>query len=256
MPELTPIARFFAATDALLERVEPTWWGAVVTDPRFPDVDDVNYARVDLPQPDLTLKDVEDPLLPALRSSASRHFHVVVFEPEGTPRLLEDLQRAGHALSWDTVMEFRQPPHEEPAGHPVEEMRARDHELASLLELLFREFGVVDGEIRRQLLAWAIDVLAPGGRRWFGVRLDGRVVGMGSVQVRAGIGYVDDVLTMPEFRRRGVASAVVRRLVHEALGAGARHVLLLTDRPDPVRLYRALGFEEVGRVASVLSRLT
>ena len=32
MRELPPIARFFAEGDALLERSEPTWWGAVKDD--------------------------------------------------------------------------------------------------------------------------------------------------------------------------------------------------------------------------------
>jgi GNAT superfamily N-acetyltransferase len=255
MLELSPIARFFAATDALLERVEQTWWGAVVTDPRFPDVHDVNYARVDTAMPDLRLKDIGGPLLTALRVSGARHFHVGLLDPEGCPRLLDDLQQAGHSLSWDNVMEFRGSAPNGARGHRVEELDPGDAELWVMQDLIFREFGVGDQEARRQLMAWARDVLAPAGRRWFAIRLDGRVAGMGSVHVQAGVGYVDDVLTLPRFRRRGVASGIVVRLVDEARAGGAEHVVLLTDQPDPIRLYRKLGFEETARVASVTSRL-
>jgi GNAT superfamily N-acetyltransferase len=257
VPNPLPIARFFAANDALLERMEPTWWGAVATDRRFPNVYDVNYARVDRATPDLRLKDVEGPLLPALRESGAGHFHVVVFEPHGCRQLLEDLQRAGHVLYWDSVMEFRgQAPDLTRPGHAVAELDPSLAELWTLQDLLFREFGVSDPEARRQLVSWARDVLAPAGRKWFGVELDGGMAGMGSVQVQAGVGYVDDVLTLPLYRRRGVATSIIRRLVAEARGAGAERVLLLSDDPDPTRLYRALRFEEVGRVASVTTRLS
>ena len=78
---------------------------------------------------------------------------------------------------------------------------------------------------------------------------------MGSIHVIDDLGYVDDVLTMPAKRGRGMASAIVRTLVRWARGHGAEHVLLLADQPDPIRLYRSLGFAEAGRVAGALSRL-
>jgi GNAT superfamily N-acetyltransferase len=257
MPRHLPIVRFFAAIDALLEHTEPTWWGAVVTDSRFPDVYDLNYARVDAAAPDLELRDVEAPLLPALRASGAHHFHVVVFAPAGCPQLMEDLRQAGHTVAWDSVMEFdagrrqRESPH-----HRVLELNPANAELWTLQDRLFREFGVEDREARRQLVTWSRDVLVPAGRRWFGVRVAGRISGMGSMHVQAGVAYVDDVLTLPGFRRRGVATSIVNRLAAEGLSQGAEHVLLLSDEPGPTRLYRLLGFVETGRVASVTTRLS
>jgi ribosomal protein S18 acetylase RimI-like enzyme len=249
----SPIARFFAALDGLLERALPTWWGAVVTDARFPSIHDLNYARVDSGQPDLTLADVEDALLPAVTASGASFFHVVAFEPDGCARLLEDLRDAGHTLSWDTLMRYGGSVEEDhgPTVQPIVPGPA----LWTHLDRAFREFSLSDPEVRRQLLQWNRQVLAPAGRRWFGVQADGGIAGIGSVHVLDEVAYLDDVVTMPAFRRRGVASAVVRRLVAEARGRGASDVLLLADQPGPVRLYRSLGFEEVGRVASVVSGL-
>ena len=65
-----------------------------------------------------------------------------------------------------------------------------------------------------------------------------------------GVGYVDNVATLPHFRRRGIAAAVVDRMVREARTAGAEHVCLLADEPGPIRLYGRLGFDVTGRLVS------
>ena len=70
------------------------------------------------------------------------------------------------------------------------------------------------------------------------------------------MGYVDNVVTLPRFRRRGVASATTGRAVRESLAKGDRLVHLLTaEGGGPVRLYEALGFRARGTVASVTRRL-
>ena len=46
--------------DALLARVEPAPWGAVVADPRFPLIWDANHARIDRWPRGCTLADVID----------------------------------------------------------------------------------------------------------------------------------------------------------------------------------------------------
>ena len=53
--------------------------------------------------------------------------------------------------------------------------------------------------------------------------------------------YVVDVWTFTPYRRRGVATAVMRRLLEMLPG---QHVYLFTD--DSVEFYRSLGFETQG----------
>jgi hypothetical protein len=48
------LIRFWRALDGLFGAPETTWWGAVVTDPRFPTIWDANYARIDRPVTGLT----------------------------------------------------------------------------------------------------------------------------------------------------------------------------------------------------------
>ncbi|MGI5895365.1 MAG: GNAT family N-acetyltransferase [Oscillospiraceae bacterium] len=56
------------------------------------------------------------------------------------------------------------------------------------------------------------------------------------------IGHLFNVNTRPEFRRKGLAEAVVRRLLQEATAAGAGIITLdYTEQGKP--LYEKLGFE-------------
>jgi ribosomal protein S18 acetylase RimI-like enzyme len=244
--------RYFVATDRRLQSVVPTWWGAVVTDDRFPDVYDLNYARVTDDGADPGLDDVLADLEPALREHGSQHVHMVVLAPGGSPRLVEEAARAGIRVSADTVMEFRGPVPPADGSHAVEEADPSAPWFPDLLRRAYREFDVTQEHVVEQLLRWNQEVLAPTGRRYFVARRDGEVTGTGSIHLAGGVAYVDDIVTFQGHRRQGVATAVVRRLVREAAAAGADATFLLADEPNPIRLYRSLGFAETGRIRSLL----
>ena len=92
------VLRFWRALDERFGSVEPVWWGAVVTDARFPMIWDANYARVDVAAPDLRLADIESHLLPALRDAGAPVMHVVTFHPEEATSLLSELSSRGDRL--------------------------------------------------------------------------------------------------------------------------------------------------------------
>ncbi|CEK18658.1 GNAT family N-acetyltransferase [Chthonomonas calidirosea] len=57
---------------------------------------------------------------------------------------------------------------------------------------------------------------------------------------------IDSVITHPEWRRRGVASALVTRAIADALAEGNQLVYLFTEAGGPAEsLYRRLGFERL-----------
>lgn len=72
----------------------------------------------------------------------------------------------------------------------------------------------------------------------------------------AGIGQVEDLFTLPEFRHRGLATALMHRCVRDCRERGARYVAIACDPTDtPKQMYRAMGFVPMGIAEHYLKRL-
>jgi len=251
MPVPEHIHRFWVALDERVGDVEPAWWGAVVTDGRFPAVWDINYARVDAAAPDLTVREVADALLPALAALGTDTFHVVTFRPEETTGLLVELSTLGHTLSWDLVMDLVAEPTVSPAEHRVELLEPG----AALWARVGGSLALFGNEpvVTQQLRAIEEAVFAAGHKRWLGIRDDdGVVVALTALLLLEGVAYLDNVATFPHARGRGMASSLVTRAIELARADGAEHVSLFADPADAavVRMYERLGFREVGRLPS------
>lgn len=254
MDDIEIVLRFWRALDGFLEHVRPTSWGAVVTDGRLPQIWDANYARVETRTRAPSREEIEAELLPALAEVGARHEHVVVFNPDDVPETLTAFSIAGARLSWDTVMLHRGPGSASPSAS-VEEVEPDaafwERQRASLAA-----FDVTEASAVEQLTVLERDLIARAGKRWFVVREGRGIVSLGSLLVLEGIGYVDHVVTFPETRGRGYASAIVLRLVREARRVGVSDVFLLTEADGgPSALYERAGFVVSGRLGSTLQRL-
>jgi ribosomal protein S18 acetylase RimI-like enzyme len=253
MPVPAHFHRFWRRLDEHMGRVTPMWWGAVVSDPRFPAVSDANYARIDSPAPDLSASDVLDPLLPALAESGARVVHVVSFHPAETEGLFQELIERGYRRTWDVVMDLIGEPPPDPADAFVEELTL-DEDLWRHVESSFALFGVEPPETSAQLLDLERALDRQGIKRWFAVRDGpGRPLSLAALLLLEDVAYLDNVCTFPGARGRGYASAVTTRAIAEGRAAGAAHVTLLADPDAPavVRMYERLGFEVAGRLSSV-----
>jgi GNAT superfamily N-acetyltransferase len=68
-----------------------------------------------------------------------------------------------------------------------------------------------------------------------------------------GVGQVEDLFTLPEFRRRGIARALIHHCVADARTKGAGPVIIAADpKGTPKLIYAAMGFRPV----AVLSHYT
>lgn len=251
MPVPDHVHQFWMALDERIGHVRQTWWGAVVSDERFPAVSDINYARIDVPAPDLTLQEVADALLPALSDVGTDVFHVVSFYPEETTGLLVELSTRGHLLTWDAVMDLVDEPSIPVLDAATEELDGGS-ELWSRVEASLALFEV-QPDVSGQLRTLEEASFAEGGKRWFGVRDDdGLVVSLAALVTLDGVGYLDNVATFPQARGRGLATALAVRAIAEARAAGAQHVCLFADPDDvaAVKMYERIGFREVGRLAA------
>ena len=73
---------------------------------------------------------------------------------------------------------------------------------------------------------------------------DGEAAGYMGVQIFSGEGYVTNIATLPEYRRQGVAKALIRRALQNEM-----EFLTLEVRENnaaAISLYESLGFERVG----------
>lgn len=69
---------------------------------------------------------------------------------------------------------------------------------------------------------------------------------LGSWEGSAGMGQVEDLFTHPDYRHRGLATALIRHCVADCRAHGAGPVAIFADAKDtPKEMYRALGFRPV-----------
>src|SRR5581483_2937062 len=90
----------------------------------------------------------------------------------------------------------------------------------------------------RRLIAEAIPT------RFLVAEVDGRLVAHTELYSLGGVGQVENVATLPEFRNRGFARALVTRAVELSREEGNELTFLVADAEDwPRGLYEKLGFE-------------
>jgi ribosomal protein S18 acetylase RimI-like enzyme len=252
--DLEPLLRYWRAQDELFDRVEPAWWGAVVSDPRYPRVQEPNYARIETGQ-HVRLAEVEEALLPAMTRCGSRRAHVVVFRPEEQTDLLVEASTRGDPILFDLVMEHPAAVETDPDPR-VEEVAVLDAAFWAAHRQSLRWFDVKDADVVEEVATIERDLLVPAGRRWFTVRHHGAFVAFAALLVLQGVGYVDHVVTFPEARRRGYAGALARHAASESATAGAERTYLLAERDGPaVALYERTGFRSVTTIASWISAI-
>jgi ribosomal protein S18 acetylase RimI-like enzyme len=238
------IRAFLYEMESLAETCLRTPWGTVITDSRYPLIYDANHAAVLEPSPSLTLAEIRAALLPALRRAGASHEHIEFVDIDEPPRARDELARElGHA-SHDVLMVYEGPHAEPRTDAVVDEMREPDEAFWTVYRETRDDFGeTFRAEVVDQLVARDREVSVPAGLRIFAGTIGGKVAGFTSLLSFGGTGYIDNVVTRPPFRRRGVASATVTRAVESALAGGDTAVFLFAeDGGKPQGLYERLGF--------------
>lgn len=243
--------REFRYASLQLEGARRMPWGAVTTDARFPLVWDANNATVLEPGSGLTLHEIQRTLDPALRAAGAPYEHIEVWDTSVETRALKDLRTIDEFPAHDVVMVFEA---DWPAADDsrVKELLLPGEDFWRWYRATLLEFGQ---ELYQQVLGQMVrrirDVFVPAGLRFFAATLDGEMAGYASAISLAGVGYLDNVVTMPAYRGRGVASATVARAVRECFEAGDRCVFLLAEKGGkPQALYERLGFRARAEVES------
>jgi GNAT superfamily N-acetyltransferase len=84
--------------------------------------------------------------------------------------------------------------------------------------------------------------------RMYYATVDGQAVAaVTSVQPRKDASWVHNLRTRPEYRRRGVATALMRYMLADDAGHGVKHSLLLASHAGAL-LYPSLGYQQIGHL--------
>ncbi len=92
---------------------------------------------------------------------------------------------------------------------------------------------------RPPVARWAEE---PGWRLYL-AELDGVPAAAAALAIEDGIGFLAAASTLPEFRRRGCQTALIRRRVSDAAAAGCAEICALTAEPESRRNLERCGLE-------------
>ena len=128
--------------------------------------------------------------------------------------------------------------------------------VADLLEISFREEGIDDNGQRmiHMLRSYGpLEALIMEGAPGFVWVEDGRVLGNASVQynpARRGTWIIGNVATHPDYRNRGIGSALINTAVQFARARNARNLALqvMEGNAPAMHLYEKFGFQAQGAV--------
>lgn len=89
--------------------------------------------------------------------------------------------------------------------------------------------------------------MAQGSKAAVGGFLDGRMVSIASTSAEnSESAMIVGVATLPEYRGKGCASAVVKALCRDCFERGKKYLCLFYDNPVAGRIYNRIGFKELG----------
>jgi GNAT superfamily N-acetyltransferase len=176
------------------------------------------------------------------RFYADQDFRAVRIDPWSTPAAVEArLLQEGYTVSIEIVMATEGPIGGRPASVDIRLLEG-EAGWGDLERLMAADEGNNDGGVETYRLARRRgDAFA-----WYLAYVDGEPVGHFSERTRDGIGYLEDLMVLPKYRLRGIATALVQRCAESARADGARIVFLPADAIDtPKLMYARMGFEPV-----------
>ena len=233
------------------ERLEPTPYGPVVVHTRLNLVHDLNFLRAEQPS-DASAEELSAEAERVQGAAGIGHRRVNVRSEEQRARLEPEFVRLG----WEPqrfMLMVQQREADKPADHEVREVD--EPALRPLwAEAIRNEPHGKDEILVQQILEHLRALSKAMPTRLFAAEANGKLVAHTALYSEDGVGQVENVLTLPDYRGRGLARSLVLRAVAESHAAGNDLTFLVADTNDwPQQLYEKLSFETVGRYARFLN---
>jgi GNAT superfamily N-acetyltransferase len=249
MTELERIVAFLRELDELsAEREVPFRFGTAYLHSELPRVWSRNYlvADRDVDQTSVELLAAESERI--LGEAGLRHRKVELYDEDVGARLEPGFRALGWDVHCDVLMVARREP-DRPADLSLAGEVSIDELEPVWAEGIRSEPYGTDEEVVRQLVASKRIVVASRDTKFFAARIDGVIGSYCDLYSNGSTGQIEAVMTLEQFRNRGLARATVLRALAASREAGHDLTFLMADRDDwPKELYRKLGFDEIGRV--------
>lgn len=229
-------------------------WGVLVSSAEFHRLHMANFLwlRSEPPSGVHGLLDRADEVFGPLRV---RHRMVIAQDASLARTVGSELVGRGFLARESYVMVARRPP--EVAVGPAATVRpARDQATKddhdAVAGLLHEELGY-DHEVSHQLLTLQWRRAASLGREVYVAYVEGEPAGVGALDDFGGVGVIEEIGTVPAWRRRGVAATLVRFLRDRAQAKSFSLLCLETPAWETAwRMYERLGFDIAGSVHEFL----
>jgi predicted GNAT family acetyltransferase len=227
------------------DRILPLPWGRAVFNRALNRVWELNVVRVE--RGGIAINDLVAEADRLQGGAGLAHRRIVVLDEEAGAALTPGFEERGWKTDCFVYMVHGSEPPVGPKTVRVEEVEREA--VDPLRETIIRaEPWGDDDEVVRQLLRSSELVAKAGRGRQFAVLVDGKPVSAADLYSDGRTAQIEDVATVPDYRGRGLATAVVLQALNEAARAGHEFVFLIADDTDwPKELYAKLGFEPVGR---------
>jgi ribosomal protein S18 acetylase RimI-like enzyme len=240
---------FMIRADMAGSRVEPFRFGTAISTPELPLRHDSNYLLVEALSDGISAAELVEEAERVQGAAGLEHRLLFFRDAALGERFAPELVSLGWRCDRHILMAQSRQPERAHDTRFVSEVT--ETALREARERQIRSYPWGTPEVARQLLDAKRRI--PVETRFFAVTAHGSVASYGDLYIDGEIAQVEDVATVPEHRGRGYASAVVLRAVEEARAAGAELVFLVADAEDwPKKLYRRLGFDEIGANVKLL----
>jgi GNAT superfamily N-acetyltransferase len=175
--------------------------------------------------------------------------HVVVRDAATIAAVEPALVERGWRVEHDVVMALSRRDADAPDPRVID--LSEDEMLSLMSSWLTEERDDVSAAGLAQVLEYNLRDGRHFDERRLGARdADGRAVAVTKARVDGTLGWVEDVYTLPEARRRGLARALVGRAADLVLAAGCTLVTIVADADDwPQHLYARVGFTPISRAS-------
>ncbi|MBT8249346.1 MAG: GNAT family N-acetyltransferase [Acidimicrobiia bacterium] len=224
-------------------------WGSAFLEEDVPLRYGSNFLWVDGSPDDVTAEELVLEADEILGGAGFKHRIVAIDDPVLSRRLRSGFEAAGWSLTELVTMVLPDPANATRDLRPgVHAREAEYSQTRNLLELLQHTYDPPRSpETVRTLVDYPAKLAAAVGARFFVAESDGVLAAICDLYIDGSEAQIESVNTLPEYRNRGLGTAVMHEAIAAAVAEGVTWIHLYAEANDwPRQWYEKLGFSVVG----------